>query len=133
MRLPRLVVLIDGGCPLCRRIARRLHSLDWFNRLAFVDATDPIARNTWAPDLDEAAAMREMYVVDDAGECHAGYDGYVQIAGVAPLLWPFRLIGLLPGVRQAGRAAYRFIAARRTRDGRCTDDLCVAHSTRARQ
>ena len=38
--LPRRTVLIDGACPRCRRTARILHGLDWFDRLTFVDATD---------------------------------------------------------------------------------------------
>lgn len=128
MRRPRrrLVVLIDGGCPLCRRTARLLHTLDWLDRLAFADAIDGAVRERWAPGLDEAAVMQEMYVVDETGTRHAGYDGYLQLAAVVPVLWPFGVAGRLPGIRRAGRAAYRFIAARRARRGRCADDVCAA-------
>ena len=128
MRHPRrrLVVLIDGGCPLCRRTARLLHTLDWLDRLTFVDAIDGTSRERWAPGLDEAAVMREMYLVDETGTHHAGYEGYLHLAAVVPVLWPFGVAGRLPGIRQAGRAAYRFIAARRARHGRCTDDVCAA-------
>ena len=78
----RLVVLIDGGCPLCRRTARLLHTLDWLDRLAFADGVDGTARERWAPGLDEASMMREMYVVDETGTRHAGYDGYWTSADV---------------------------------------------------
>ncbi len=127
MRRPRrrLVVLIDGGCPLCRRTARLLHTLDWLDRLAFADGVDGTARERWAPGVDEAAMMQEMYVVDETGTRHAGYDGYLQLAAVVPVLWPFGVAGRLPGIRMAGRAAYRFIAARRVRRGRCADDGCA--------
>jgi predicted DCC family thiol-disulfide oxidoreductase YuxK len=122
----RLVVLIDGGCPLCRRTARVLHAFDWLHRLAFADATDETARERWAPGLNEAALLHDMHVVDGTGAHHAGYDGYLRIAVVVPVLWPFAVAGRLPGIRQAGRAAYQFIAARRERHGRCTDDVCAA-------
>ena len=124
MGFPRLVVLIDGGCPMCRRTARALHAIDWLDRLAFADGTDAPTRHRWAPGLDEAAVLREMFVVQPSGARDAGYEGYLQIAKVVPLLWPFRLIGPLPGIRQAGAAAYRWIAARRQRHGRCNDEFC---------
>ena len=54
----RLLVLIDGGCPLCRRTARVLHAVDWRGRLAFADGTDATARERWAPGLDEVALLR---------------------------------------------------------------------------
>ncbi len=125
MRLPRLVVLIDGGCPMCRRTARALHAVDWLNRLTFADGTDASTRNRWAPGLDEAAVLQEMFVVQPSGTRDPGYEGYLQIAKVVPLLWPLRLIGPLPGVRQAWAAAYRWIAARRQRHGCCTDESCT--------
>ena len=134
MRRPwrRLVVLIDGGCPLCRRTARLLHTLDWLSRLAFADATDKAARERWAPGLNEAALLHEMYVVDETGARHPGYEGYLRIAVVVPVLWPFAVAGRLPGIRQAGRAAYQFIAARRERRGHCTDDVCATLSGMSR-
>lgn len=120
-----LVVLIDGSCPMCRRTARVLHALDWLNRLVFVDGTNAAARERYAPGLSEAALLHEMYVVHETGARRAGYEGYLSIAVVVPVLWPCAVIGRLPGIRQAGRAAYRFIAARRQRRGRCTDDVCT--------
>jgi predicted DCC family thiol-disulfide oxidoreductase YuxK len=128
----RLVVLFDGGCPLCRRTVRQLRRLDWLDRLAFVDATNAHARETAAPGLTEAEVMVEMYVVDERGGRHGGYDGYLKISRVVPVLWPFRIIGVLPGVRSLGHAIYRRIAASRIRRGRCTDDLCAPDLARGR-
>src|SRR5690348_12398847 len=98
MGVSRLVVLIDGACPMCRRTARILHSLDWLDRLTFVDGTDPAIRSQWAPGLSEAAVLQEMFVVQPSGARDGGYEGYLQIATVVPLLWPFRVIGPLPGI-----------------------------------
>jgi predicted DCC family thiol-disulfide oxidoreductase YuxK len=125
MGIPRLAVLIDGGCPMCRRTARLLHAVDWLGRLTFADGTDTAVRNRWAPGLAEDAVLREMYVVRPSGARAAGYEGFLQIAAVVPLLWPSGLVGRIPGIRHTGRAVYRWIAARRLRDGRCTDDLCA--------
>ena len=132
MLLPRLTVLFDGACPLCRRTVAALRALDWLGRLRFEDATDAATRERFAPGLTEAAVLVEMYVVDPGGARHAGYDGYLWIARVVPLMWPLALAGPLPGIRHLGDAIYRLVAAGRVRRGRCTDDLCApaAHGPR---
>jgi predicted DCC family thiol-disulfide oxidoreductase YuxK len=130
MALPHLTVLIDGGCPMCRRVARRLTRLDWLRRLTFADASDAHERDRYAPGLDEAAALTAMNVVAPDGSRAAGFDGFLRIARVIPLLWLPGAIGALPGIRQLGRAVYRYVAARRTRHGRCTDAVCAPTLTR---
>jgi hypothetical protein len=69
--------------------------------------------------------MVEMYVVDGRGARYGGFEGYLQIARVVPLMWPFGLLGRLPGLRTLGHLVYRRIAAARVRRGRCTGDLCA--------
>jgi predicted DCC family thiol-disulfide oxidoreductase YuxK len=123
--MTRLPVLFDGGCPLCRRTVRIIRALDWFDRLQFVDATNAEARACVAPTLTEAQVMVEMYVVDERGGLHGGFEGYLQIARVVPLMWPFGLLARLPGLRPLGHAVYRWIAANRVRRGRCTDEVCA--------
>jgi|SRR5687767_9631064 predicted DCC family thiol-disulfide oxidoreductase YuxK len=120
-----MTVLFDGGCPLCRRTVRVLRRIDWLDRLRFVDATDAPSRERVAPGLSEAAVMVEMYVVDHHGRRYGGYEGYLQLARVVPLMWPLGVIGRLPGIRQIGHATYQVIAANRVRRGRCTDDVCA--------
>jgi len=109
---------------MCRRTVRRIRALDWRHRLRFVDATNAEARERIAPGLTEAAVLVQMYVVDERGGRHAGFEGALQIARVVPLMWPFWMIGRLPGIRSLGHFVYRTIAANRLRRGRCTDDLC---------
>ena len=128
--MSRLPVLFDGGCPMCRRTVRIIRALDWNDRLQFVDATNAEARAFFAPTLTEAEIMIEMYVIDERGRLHGGFEGYLQIARVVPLMWPVGLVGRLPGFRQLGHAAYKVIAANRVRRGRCTDDLCAPPATR---
>ena len=124
-RLPRYEVLADGECPMCRRTARALHALDWFDRLTFVDASDDEARARVAPGLERGAALAEMHVIDERGNRVAGYDGYLRLAAGVPLLWIPRLVGMLPPVAAAGRAIYRRVAESRIRRGRCTDEVCA--------
>jgi predicted DCC family thiol-disulfide oxidoreductase YuxK len=128
--LPHFVVLFDGACPLCRRAVRVLRRLDWFGRLTFADATDDALRNRYAPGLDRAAALTEMYVVNAAGVRTAGFDGYLQLARGLPILWVPRWLGLLPPVTWLGRWIYRMVAARRVRQGGCTDEICAPGAAR---
>jgi predicted DCC family thiol-disulfide oxidoreductase YuxK len=104
---------------------RIIRALDWNDRLQFVDATNTEAREFFAPTLTEREVMIEMYVIDERGRLHGGFEGYLQIARVVPVMWPFGLIGRLPGLRQLGHAVYKVIAANRVRRGRCTDELCA--------
>jgi predicted DCC family thiol-disulfide oxidoreductase YuxK len=109
---------------MCRRTVRRLHRLDWLNRLTFADATDAERRERLAPGLTESEIMREMYVVEPGGR-YGGFSAIRRISRVVPLLWPFWIAGSLPGIRQIGDAIYRRIAANRVRRGKCTDEFCV--------
>ena len=126
--MPHLTVLFDGGCPMCRRTVRVLRRLDWLGRLAYADVTEPGVLERHAPGLSEAEALVEMYVVDGRGRRTAGFEGYLRIALVVPVLWPLALLGRLPGLRQIGHAVYGVIAANRVRRGRCTDDVCTPAS-----
>jgi predicted DCC family thiol-disulfide oxidoreductase YuxK len=127
MVFPHLIVLIDGECPMCRRLARRLSRLDWLQRLAFEDATDAAVRDRFAPGLDEQAALTAMHVVAPDGSRQSGFDGFLRIARVVPLLWVFGAVGVLPGIRQLGRYIYRLVASNRAR---CTDAACAISSAR---
>jgi predicted DCC family thiol-disulfide oxidoreductase YuxK len=127
--MKRYTVLYDGGCPLCRRTVRILRRLDWLGRLTFSDATNAELREQIAPGLTEAQVLVEMYVVDQATRARAaGYAGYLWLSRVVPVLWPFAILGPLPGIRHLGDAIYKVIAANRIRRGRCTDEVCAVAS-----
>ena len=125
-RAPRgsLIVLFDGGCPICRRTVRTLQRLDWRGRLLFADATNDDVRRRVAPTLTLETAMRQMHVVDEHRRMDGGYDAQLRIMRRLPLLWPVGTLGALPGIRQIGVAVYRYIAANRRRQGVCSDELC---------
>ena len=119
-----LIVLFDGGCPMCRRTVRQLRRLDWLHRLEFADATNEDVRRRVAPSLTHDAAMREMNVVDGTGRLTGGYDAQLRIARRVPLLLPLGVLGALPVIRQIGSRVYRYIASNRQRRGECNDELC---------
>jgi predicted DCC family thiol-disulfide oxidoreductase YuxK len=119
-----VVVLFDGGCPICRRTVRTLRRLDWRGRLQFADATFPQNRERVAPGLTESDAMQQMYVVEPGGRRFGGYDAQLRLARELPLLWPLQIVGRLPGIKHIGTRVYRFIAAHRQRQGVCSDELC---------
>jgi predicted DCC family thiol-disulfide oxidoreductase YuxK len=120
----RVTVLFDGGCPMCRRTVRRLHRLDWLQRLTFADGTDAERRERFAPGLTEEQIMREMWVIEPRRRS-GGFDAVLRISRALPVLWPLFVVGSLPGLRRIGDAVYRSIAVRRTRQGRCTDEFCA--------
>jgi predicted DCC family thiol-disulfide oxidoreductase YuxK len=109
---------------MCRRTVRRLHRLDWLQRLRFADGTDAERRERFAPGLTEEQIMREMWVIE-RGRRFGGYAAVLRISRAVPLLWPLFVAGSLPGIRRIGDAVYRSIAVRRTRQGRCTDAFCA--------
>jgi predicted DCC family thiol-disulfide oxidoreductase YuxK len=120
-----LDVLIDGACPMCRRTARMLRRADWLHRLEFVDTSNDERRNAVAPGLSRERALAAMHVRDRrSGRITSGYDACARLARVLPPLWVLVPFTYIPGVAVIGRRIYRFIADSRTRDGRCTDDIC---------
>ena len=109
---------------MCRRTARRLHRLDWLQRLTFADGTDSERRERLAPGLTEEQIMREMWVIEPPAR-YGGFDAVLRISRAVPLLWPFFVVASIPGISHVGDATYRRIAANRKRQGKCTDEFCV--------
>jgi predicted DCC family thiol-disulfide oxidoreductase YuxK len=113
--LPVQTVLIDGSCPLCRRTARVLSGLDWFDRLRFADANDDGERARLAPALDRETALERMASVRDGRPPALGLDAYISISRSIPLLVPFGLLASIWPFRRPGERLYDRIAARRVR------------------
>jgi predicted DCC family thiol-disulfide oxidoreductase YuxK len=121
-------VLIDGGCPLCRREAALLRRLDRSRgRLQLVDIT--------APDFDPSQTGRSM---DDLmGAIHAITADGAIVTGMEVFRRAYAAVGLgwllaptaWPGLRPLFDRAYRWFARNRLRlTGRrgdaCADGRC---------
>ena len=120
--LPEHTLLIDGSCPRCRRSARVLYALDWFDRLTFVDANDDRARERIAPGLSKQAALEQMASVRSHRPPALGLDAYVSLSRAVPLLWLPGLVASIPLVHRYGERVYGRVAARRLRH--CSAEDC---------
>lgn len=124
-RVPRAVALVDGSCPLCRRAARVLHGLDWFDRIEFADVNDAAVRARYVPSIPLERLLIDVHVVRlQGGEPAAGYRAYVRLAGSMPFAWPLLALALLPPIRAVGDRIYGSVARSRLRHLPCTDESC---------
>ena len=72
-----------------------LKAIDMARLVRFVDGTDAAARERFAPVFDRsfAPASRCTLSTETGPEVHRIRMGYLEIARVVPLMWPFRLFG----------------------------------------
>jgi len=107
----KLVVLYDGECGFCARMARILRGLDAFEALELRDfrAESPLER---LPPIPGADLERRMHVLGRGG-VEAGFRGLVSVALRVPLLVPLGFLGRFPGAQLLGDRVYDFVAARR--------------------
>ena len=102
-----------------------LRRADWLHRLEFVDASNDERRNAVAPGLGRERALSAVHVRDRrTGQVTSGYDACARLARVLQALWILVPFTFIPGVAAIGRRIYRVIAGSRTRDRRCTDEIC---------
>ena len=113
---PTYTVFYDANCRLCAASRRRLERLRPRARLVFVDVRDDVAMRGF-PMVDRAAGLRQMFVLDPAGQVTGGYDAFLSLLPTIPLLRPLRRLLHAPPVRALGRAAYRWVARNRYRLG----------------
>ncbi|TSC79979.1 MAG: hypothetical protein G01um101425_456 [Candidatus Peregrinibacteria bacterium Gr01-1014_25] len=119
--LPRIAVLYDGTCGLCRRSVFVLTVLDCLRRIAPVDFRDAAARKRIAPDITERSLDRAMHIrfpkrshgKDKTGRTLRGFDAFRALAWHLPPLWPLAPFLYLPGVPPVGRWVYAGIAEKR--------------------
>ncbi|MGB7343358.1 MAG: DUF393 domain-containing protein [Pirellulaceae bacterium] len=125
----RDVVIFDGECRFCTAGVMQLHRLDRFGRrLSFISLHDPRVAERY-PDLSHDDLMRQMYVVDIAGNQHGGADAVRYLSRRLPLLWPVAPILHLPFTAGLWRWMYHQVAKRRYKIAgkRCENDACSIH------
>ncbi len=81
----KLILLFDGGCPLCQREITFIQSKDNSNCILFVDIDSP----DYNPDLFKGISYREAM-----GQVHAIKATGEVLIGVRVFLEAYRLIGL---------------------------------------
>ncbi|OAN60100.1 DCC1-like thiol-disulfide oxidoreductase family protein [Sphingomonas sp. TDK1] len=106
-----LTVWYDGGCPLCVREIALMRRLDRRGRLRFVDVSD----DTNSCPLDRGDLLARFHVSDAQGRFFNGAAAFAAMWRVIPLLRPFGLLALLPGMTWALERLYRaFLRVRPT-------------------
>jgi len=108
----RPVVFFDGGCPRCRREihfyqrGRGADQLDWIDIHA-----DPTALA--GTGILWADAMRYFHFLDEAGQWHIAWDGFIALWQRLPRWRWLAWIAALPGLRLLLSSLYRRWADRR--------------------
>ena len=106
----RWLCYYDSDCGFCSAAVRRLSSLDFFDRVAWIPSQsleEPPGGLTWE-DLESA-----VYLERGQGRLYRGFYAFRMLAaGILPLapLLPFLW---LPGVRFLGEAVYARVARNR--------------------
>ncbi|HVS39398.1 MAG TPA: DUF393 domain-containing protein [Gemmataceae bacterium] len=119
-------VLYDGQCPLCLRSVRILQRLDWFHRLAYLNARDRQHLPTSEAPLDPDRLLQEMHVLTpDGRRLYHGFAALRWIAWRLPLLWPVAPLLSIPGVSWLGQRLYLWIARNRFRLVPCHGGVCT--------
>lgn len=124
---PRVVVLYDGWCGLCRAAVRRLASLDRRGRLSLVSFRSPGVLARYG--IDPGRAERRMVAWVPPGRVLEGIDAVRAVAAAVPALWPLRPVLWLAAAVGLGQPLYDAVAKRRFVLGspacggsRCTPD-----------
>ena len=110
---PNILIIYDGGCPLCVRARDWLTAHDRNGRFDFVPCASEEQRRR-APQVSEDACRDAMHVVTEDGQSFAGADAIARILPLLPSPWPCLGVPLkLPGVRRLAPHAYAWMAKRR--------------------
>lgn len=111
---PRMTIIFDGSCGLCRPVVAVLRRLDVRRVVEFLDLHSdwPIIQRRF-PALSRDACLTEMHGIDPRGRVFTGFDTYRALAWMLPAGWLVLPLLYLPGVRWTGRRAFRAIADHR--------------------
>ena len=127
-----VTAIYDGYCVICNSTKNTVNTLDWMNRVEFLDLHDSAQVEERYPHLNFEDLMGQIHVVADGGEIYPGYYGTRRMLKELPLGFPIWLILHIPGMDWVGNKVYRFIARNRYKVneffGRelpdCVDGVC---------
>lgn len=128
-KMQRHLLIYDGHCGFCCRVARGLQRLDWLGRLQCVAAAEAHAeaRRRGVP---VAQLLEALHCFSRQGRVYRGAAA-VRFAGLRlPLLCLPALLLHLPGMLKVAEWLYRAVAARRYRWFSCPKGVCPPQSLR---
>ena len=112
METPRLVMLLDGGCGICRRAGAWLAARDLHHRIELLPLQDESVSVRF-PQLARAALERSLHVVAENGRSWQGAAACSALVRSIPGGWAWHWIFLLPGAEWM----YAQVAKRRATTG----------------
>jgi predicted DCC family thiol-disulfide oxidoreductase YuxK len=124
--LPHYTLFYDARCRLCLRSRRALERMRPRAELAFVDVNDDAAMAQF-PMVDRRTSLGQMFILDSAGRLAGGYDGFVLLLPVIPVLRQVQFLLGWNWVRFVGSKIYRWVARNRYRLGgkvSCESGVC---------
>jgi|SRR5579862_4704331 len=127
--VPKLTVLYDGHCGLCRASVARLRRMDRGERIALLDLHDPEAATRF-PQVNREEAMRLMQAVDSRGRVFSGADAWARIGLALPGWNLVAWLLFVPGIHGVAGLVYGWIARNRYRWNKdlCADGSCTLHT-----
>jgi predicted DCC family thiol-disulfide oxidoreductase YuxK len=127
--LPKLTVLFDGACGICRASVARLRRMDRGGRVELLDLHDPSAATRF-PQVDREEAMRLMQAVDRQGRVFSGVDAWSRIGLTLPGWNLVAWLLLVPGIHFIAGQIYAWVARNRYRWNKdlCADGSCSIHT-----
>jgi predicted DCC family thiol-disulfide oxidoreductase YuxK len=108
----RPVVLYDGTCRMCTRLARLLRRLDRHDTIEVVAGQD-VPIETRFPWITRAALAEALHLVQPGGATIAGAEAVTEIVRLLPGGALPAAVLRLPGVRDFADAGYRWVARNR--------------------
>ncbi len=83
----KLVLLFDGGCPLCQREVSFLRSRDSLARISFVDIDSPEYNPELYSGISYREAMGTIHAITSSGEVLTGVRVFREVYRLVGLAW----------------------------------------------
>lgn len=112
MHAPRLVMLLDGGCGICRSLGGWVVARDRDHRIELLPLQDASVAERF-PQLGRAALEEALHVVAEDGQAWRGAAACSALVRSIPGGWAWHWIFRLPGAEWA----YAQVAKRRSTTG----------------
>jgi len=107
-------LIYDGNCRLCRRTVAALRTVDFLNRVQYVNAFDSKALENFGLDrLNSGDLLKDMHAVNGK-KVYRGFYAYRALISRIPLLWPVLPLLFLGPIAKIGNRIYRHVADSRT-------------------
>jgi predicted DCC family thiol-disulfide oxidoreductase YuxK len=116
-------VFYDATCPICRKWVGRIHGPLARRGFHSVPLQAPWARKRLG--LAEGEPPVEMKLLTRDGKICGGADALVRVAREIWWLWPFFVLGHIPGAKMSLQWIYVRVAANRP----CDDGVCQISRT----